>query len=405
MRSNKELTPGDLAGATPAQRTALMAYLQTGSTRAAAERLGINERSVREHLAAIRKRWPGGVSHETSKPAEDPDAARFEALLAAVKQPIPFADLCDTVGLTPKACRDLVAEARDLGYRIEAMHDHVGIAATVPTEARSVTIEAPVGQVKIAVVSDIHAGSKYTLLPELREFIQSSYDEGIRTVLIPGDLTDGCYRHGLWELTHHGASAQAEALYDALPMLDGLTYHAITGNHDETFTDASGQDYGHGLVSWFAAPPRQSARDRRELSLPPRHDLIVHGDRAAKVRLGGAVIDMWHPKGGQAYSKSYRLQKRIEAYAPGHKPHIALVGHLHQFCYVEDRGVHGFLCPTFQGPGSAFSNSLPGGPTVGGLILEWTHTAAGTIRDFGLRLRRYFDEEPMHAIDTDGVVE
>jgi len=121
--------------------------------------------------------------------------------------------------------------------------------------------------------------------------------------------------------------------------------------------------------------------------------LKVHGNRGARLDCGGVIFELWHPQGGGSYARSYKLQKHIESYALGEKPAVLLTGHYHQFCYLDERGVHALLCPTFQGGGSAFGKAIGGAPSIGGLVLSCAVTEHGTLRNFAVEKRTYFEVE------------
>lgn len=290
--------------------------------------------------------------------------------------------LCDRLNVWPAKLRELVEECQAHHISITVENDKVGIQ---PSEAlKHIQEEIPpiVGKVqRVGVISDIHFGSKYVLRSRLKEFIHYAYEElGIREILCPGDVLEGCYRHAQWELSHSGIEAQAEDAFESLPQKPGLKYRMITGNHDFTFTNANGVEVGPFLVNFF----KERGRD----------DLHFYGNRGAFLKVGGAVVHLWHPMSGASYAISYQLQKKIESYAPGEKPHIVLAGHWHRYGTIEERGVHAIACPTFQGGGSAFSKSLTNGaPAIGGLILEWQLTKDGTMRSFKVERRSYFEKE------------
>jgi hypothetical protein len=209
--------------------------------------------------------------------------------------------------------------------------------------------------------------------------VEHFYSRGIREILIPGDLLDGCYRHGVFELSHTGLEDQTRDLFETLPKLAGLSYHAITGNHDHTFTELTGVNVGGYIRGYFAERGRK--------------DLTFYGDCGAFLKIRGAVVHLWHPLGGMSYAKSYKLQKQIEKYGAGEKPDILLGGHVHQFTVVEDRGVFAALCPTFQASGSAFSKRLGGQPALGGLIVSWEIAGKDLVRNFAVERRRYYEVE------------
>lgn len=331
---------------------------------------------------------PFKATEPAAKPTRGASSSVMERIHAAVKGgPVSFADLCDALDMSPSKARAAVEEARASGMRIDVEHDHVGMRPTVDeTRIQEIGVPPVVGGTQhLAVISDLHLGSKYCLREQLKDFVHHAYNSGVREVMVPGDLLDGCYKHGLWELSHHGLDEQTDDLFATLPHLPGLRYHAITGNHDETFEDTCGIHVGPYITDRF--------RSRG------RNDLRFYGRRGAFVRVGGATVEMWHPRGGGSYAKSYRLQKKIEGYAVGHKPHLLLVGHWHQYCHLLERGVHAFLCPTFQGGGSSFGKSLGGAPTIGGLVMSWEMTEGGTMRRFRHEYSAYYEAERIAHVD------
>jgi predicted phosphodiesterase len=345
-------------------------------------------------LLAVEKPYaPQGVP-EPSRPGV---VGTFSRLVDVLKKgPIGFNELCDKLDLSPRRARELVEAAQEEGLQVHLENEHAGLRNQQQDDRVQPISSVPptVGEVqRVAVISDTHAGSKFVLKDQLREFVQYAYDQGIRTVLHPGDVLDGCYRHGVFEVTHTGADEQCQDAVETLPHLPGLRYHFITGNHDFTFQERSGFSIGQHIVSYF----RNAGRN----------DITHYGDRSAFLEVGGAVVHLWHPKQGTSYARSYVIQKKIEGYS-SIKPQILLIGHWHVFAHVYERGVRGIACPTFQGGGSAFGKSLTSpAPAIGGLILEWRLTEHGTIREFTLRDRFYFEkEEPVkiyNALDAEPV--
>lgn len=337
--------------------------------------------SPTSYCKATRKPAPLAPAADDAK-GDAPYSAAVGRLVDAVKRgPTRFSELCDTLGLSPKLTKKLIEEAKGAGVSLHVEHDHVGIRHHVYEErVAKVGIEPVVGQRQVvAVISDTHLGSKYCLRAELKDFIEYAYAEGVRDILHPGDVLDGMYRHGLWEVSHSGLEAQAQDLFETLPRKKGLNYHCITGNHDGTFAESSGVDVGEYVTNYFRTRGRT--------------DVHFYGNRGAFLRIRGIIVHLWHPRSGSSYAKSYGIQKHIEKYSSGEKPHVLLCGHWHVFCHVYERGVHGIACPTFQGGGSAFSKSLGGAPAIGGLILSWEVTKHGTMRGFSMEKRSYFEAE------------
>jgi predicted phosphodiesterase len=328
-----------------------------------------------------------GEDEGASESILQPSPLLAEFIRIAKKGPINFHNLCDKLDLPPSKAQKVIDDALKLGVKVHVEHNHVGIRFPEPDDRlQSIGVPPVVGErQKVAVISDTHLGSKYCLREQLKEFIHYAYSQGVREILHPGDVIDGCYRHGMWEVSHSGLDEQARDLFETLPQLPGLHYHAITGNHDFTFTEQVGVDVGQYLSNYFEERGRK--------------DLHFYGNRGAFLKIRGAVVHLWHPRSGVSYARSYAIQKHIEKYSSGEKPNILLCGHWHVFCYVEERAVHGIACPTFQGGGSAFSKSLGGAPAIGGLILSWDLTSDGTLRSFNLEKRSYFEVEKPRMIE------
>jgi len=314
-----------------------------------------------------------------SAPVLTPELEALFALARKARGGLDLETLCNGLDASPAAVRALLEQAKRVGMPLDVA-DGAKLMFRPPspsdrvqtTEAIAPTVDA----VRAGVISDLHYGSRFCLRDRIADTVDWLYAEGVRCILLPGDIHDGNYvGHGLFELSHVGFEAQLEDSVEHLPRREGLTYLAISGNHDETFLTQNGADIVAALAQH-------------------RPDVRYYGHRGAFLNLAGTVVHLWHPSGGGSYAVSYKLQKRIEAYASGEKPHVLLAGHWHRYCHIYERGVHAFCCPTFQGGGSAFGRSLASGaPAIGGMLLEWDRTADGTLRNFRHTYRAYFEVE------------
>lgn len=315
------------------------------------------------------------------------DVQRLAKAISGANPPT-FEALCNTLDLSPKACAALLDKARAAGIDVSVEHDHVGIVRRYGVQdARVHRLHLPPlrgGVATVAVISDTHYGSKYCLRDAIKDFVGKAYEQGVRHVFHPGDLLEGMYRHAFGELSHSGLEDQTQDALEHLPRLPGLHYHAITGNHDETFAKSSGVNVGRFIEGVF----RKHGRG----------DLHFYGDRGAYLDVYGALVHLWHPLGGTAYAKSYKLQKQAASYASGFKPHIVLAGHWHTFCHVEEREVQAIACPTFQSGASPFGRALGTTPSIGGLVLRWQMTGERTIRDFNLTRHPYYDSDLVQTL-------
>lgn len=300
-------------------------------------------------------------------------------------------EACDLLGVSPRVLREVIEAAKAHGYTIDLAAGKVGRR---PASSRQDTATVPIqraGDTRVfAVASDIHVGSKFFLRHEFQDFVHIAYERGVRTILCPGDILDGVYKHSQWEEYAHGFDAQAEDAAVAFPRLDGLQYVGIAGNHDETHAKDSGLDPSRALEDVF----------RRH----GRHDLTMLGSRGATVQLlaegdaRGLLVEMWHPLGGGAYALSYKLQRRIEGYALGRKPDVLLAGHWHQQCYFVQRGVHALSCGTWHGGQSPFGRALGTAPAIGGWIIEYAQTEDGTVRHFRPEWVAYYEHEAPRSV-------
>lgn len=349
-------------------------------------------RSTFEPSPTTERDVSGPATQRSSRPAKavvtNGEGELVDELVRFCRQkPRTAEEVCDHLDIGPARARALVVEARDMGCPLELHGER--IAWHLPEEYRGPVARVDVAPAvgawhSFAVVGDIHFGSKYCRDDFLVDFFEQAYGRGCRTFLQLGDITDGEYRHGIRELRAHGMDEQQDECIERLPRRDGVQWYFIDGNHDETFTNSAGAVAGTSLVN------RARARGR--------HDMTFLGQRLGRIELDTGAsyaprIDLWHPKQGASYALSYRLQKKIENYAPGDKPDFLLCGHLHTFCRILSRGVHGVICGTFQGGGSAFSNSLPGGVALGGLIVNYTLTASGTLRNVAMEWVSYYENE------------
>ncbi len=322
----------------------------------------------------------------------DEEEELVERLVAIVKHKSrTLEEICDKLGVPPKQARVAIKNARSKGFNVEIDGALVGRRPMEESDdLHHVEVECPGAERLFAVTSDIHFGSKYHLRTQLEDFVSMAYEEGVRQILVPGDILDGVYDHGRWELTHHGFDEQANEAAEGLPQHPGLSYHGIIGNHDETFEKKSGLAVVQSLQDVF----------RRK----GRTDFHLYGARGAYLRLAapgeerGLIVELWHPLKGPAYALSYKLQKKIEGYAVGQKPDVVIAGHWHQAVYFSTRGVHAMSAGTWQGGGSSFGKALGGAPSIGGWIVRYALTPSGTVRRFSPEWNAYYEREEPRTI-------
>jgi Calcineurin-like phosphoesterase len=321
----------------------------------------------------------------------EPEAGRVARLMAAVKKSRSFAWLCDHLDISPKRLRETIEEARAAGYGVDLAGDTVAVRPAQPSDdVVDVPLVSQPGEWRtFAVMSDLHFGSKYHLRAQLVDFVGKAQHAGAKVILLGGDLLDGCYRHGRWELTHHGFQDQVGDFVEGLPK--GPQYYGITGNHDQTFENDSGMVVHEAINSAFRAAGRE--------------DMHLLGARGAYMRFRGpgerrgVFVEAWHPLKGPAYALTYKLQKHVEGYSVGAKPDFLFTGHWHQQAGCLIRGVHAYSCGTFQGGGSSFAKSLGGAPTIGGWIIQYALTPEGSVRRVRQEWVSYYERETAREVE------
>ena len=242
---------------------------------------------------------------------------------------------------------------------------------------------------QIAIVGDVHMCSKYHLRAQFEDFCRKAYKRGVRYFLQVGDMLDGAYDHGQFELTHSGFEDQSEYCVKYLPEMPGAKWTMIAGNHDESLGKNQSLNVGRALEARFVAAGRK--------------DFACVGARAADVCIAkkngrGLRVRLWHPKKGAGYARTYGMQNYIRDLQPGHKPDILAVGHWHTQAYFEMRGIHALAAGCWQGGGSSFSKSLGGAQSIGSWIVEYAMTSGGTVRDITPTWVGYYEGETVRQI-------
>ena len=173
---------------------------------------------------------------------------------------------------------------------------------------------------RLLLISDTHLCSKYDRLDILRYLYSRAADTNTNYVLHSGDFTDGKSNRPehIYELKELSYEGQVQYCVDNYPKVEGLQTFVIGGNHDGWWTKSTGSE----IVKSIA---RQ------------RDDIVYLGPDAADLKIGKLKVHMFHGKGAQAYAKSYKAQKYLDAMPVDDRPHILQLGHIHQaFFYQQD---------------------------------------------------------------------
>lgn len=206
-------------------------------------------------------------------------------------------------------------------------------ASSKPVEVHKVERTGESKVVRFGVLSDAHIGHKEfdeNLFNHAREEFKKF---GCEFILDPGDHFEGMSgRPGhIYELSHIGYQAQKREVVRLYRSL-GLPIYGIDGNHD----------------LWY--------QEKHSMGVAPGEDLAQEipgythlGEWEGMLHIGPLKIYLFHGNDGSAYATSYKLQKLIEGFSPGEKPHLVFSGHYHKAMYGFIRGVHAFESGTLCG--------------------------------------------------------
>lgn len=245
--------------------------------------------------------------------------------------------------------KDIVTRALQLGYELVKRPQITDKDFVIESDRYDGEL------VRIGVVSDTHLCSRHQQLTHLKTIYNRFADEGIEMVLHAGDLVEGIRMYRGWEqeVLFHGADKQAEYATKVYPSGKGIRTYIISGNHDASFSTNAGVNVVRRVCE-------------------NRHDMVYLGSYGAYLSLpGGVRAYLHHGAGGVSYSRSYKIQKAVENFAPENKPHIYISGHYHIACTLPDyRNVFAMHPGAFQSQ-TEFLRRLGVSPDVGGWILEY----------------------------------
>lgn len=295
------------------------------SDRAIGEKLGIHNTTV------MRYRHRG-----VSPQIEVGPAQIEEGIRAALRRGhMSTADLATEVGVTRAKLRKAVSDMQRTGALIVerpgGIFDMAHAATLAPGRFQ---IKGTKGeyQHRFGVLSDSHLCNRNARLDVLNAAYDYFARVGITKVLHAGNYIDGEARFNKQELiVRPGMDAQLEYVIEEYPHRKEITTYYIDGDdHEGWYAQREGTLPGRHL---------QEMAERAG-----RHDLQYLGyaecDIALQYGRGEAVARLLHPGGGSAYATSYALQKIVESYQGGEKPHILFAGHYHKAEYGYPREVH-----------------------------------------------------------------
>ena len=223
----------------------------------------------------------------------------------------------------------LVSLLKQQGYLFDIIDDK--IVKIKPIKENEVyKIPDTSEHIKLLLISDTHLGNKYDRLDILRYLYDKAENNNIDYVLHSGDLTEGRSNRDeqIYSLKESSYTGQRDYVVDNYPQSSIPTY-LISGNHDLWWVKKCGADIVKDICS-------------------KREDLTYLGSDCEDMKIGKLKIRLYHGKGGQAYAKSYKLQKYLDSIPLEERPHILQTGHTHQAFYMKQDKTHCFQTSCLQ---------------------------------------------------------
>lgn len=254
-----------------------------------------------------------------------------------------FIEICEYLELKDYEVIGLVKLMQQDGELIDYINGEIIKLKTPPKTNDVYQVKNTSSHIPLLLISDTHLCSKYDRLDILRYLYDKAEDKGVKHILHSGDFTDGKSNRPehIYELREHSYEGQVDYCVDKYPTFDGKTY-VISGNHDDWWYKSTGSEIVKAIAK-------------------QRDDIVYLGSDVADLNIGKLKVRLFHGKGGNAYARSYKIQKYLDSIPLEERPHILQTGHIHQSFYMKQDNTHCFqtscledLTPYARGMG--FSN-------------------------------------------------
>jgi len=323
--------------------------------------------------AAARNKWKSlrqqsGELRTTGYKEEEPTPQQLFTDLKDKKMTI--TQLCNKYDRSPEVIRKRLETMKIDGYYLV-----VSIANLLKQQ-----------EFNVGIISDIHAASITSQPTSLHQFIHYANEVyGVEVFLQPGDVTQGIkgYKGIDKDLVPAGrpmgsglewaaVQRQVDMANVYFPKIQGVKYYMLGGNHDWWNVVYSGIDPVRRLCDM-------------------RNDMIYLGYDAQSVPLTDAThVRLWHPTGGIAYAKSYKMQRKglepqavealREAIRLNESPKVSVLvsGHDHYSFFLPNAPLYGIAAGCFQAQ-TNLGKRIGSFPDVGGTVVKFQFDDAGRI--------------------------
>ena len=247
-----------------------------------------------------------------------------EKIKILLKKKKSFVDICKELQLKDYEAIGLVNLMKQDGELIDYVNGELVRLKTPPKTNDIYQVPTNSAHIPLLLISDTHLCSNYDRLDILRYLYDKAEDRGIKYILHSGDFTDGRSNRPehIYELKETSYEGQVDYCVDKYPTFSGKTY-VISGNHDDWWYKSTGSEIVKAIAK-------------------RRDDIVYLGSDVADLKIGKLKIRLFHGKGGNAYSKSYKVQKYLDSIPLEERPHILQTGHVHQSFYMKQDDTHCF---------------------------------------------------------------
>ena len=241
-----------------------------------------------------------------------------------IKKQKSFIEICNELQLKDYEVIGLIGLMKQDGELIDYVNGELVRLKTPPKINDVYQVEASSSHIPLLLISDTHLCSKYDRLDILRYLYAKADERGVKHILHSGDFTDGRSNRPehIYELREPSYEGQVDYCVEKYPTFSGKTY-VISGNHDDWWYKSTGSEIVKAIAN-------------------RRDDIVYLGSDVADMKIGKLKVRLFHGKGGNAYAKSYKVQKYLDSIPLEERPHILQTGHIHQSFYMKQDDTHCF---------------------------------------------------------------
>ena len=241
-----------------------------------------------------------------------------------VKKKKGFIEICNELQLKDYEVIGLISLMKQDGELIDYINGELVRLKTPPKINDVYQVEASSSHIPLLLISDTHLCSQYDRLDILKYLYAKADERGVKHILHSGDFTDGRSNRPehIYELKETSYEGQVAYCVEKYPTFDGKTY-VISGNHDDWWYKSTGSEIVKAIAN-------------------RRDDIVYLGSDVADMKIGKLKVRLFHGKGGNAYAKSYKVQKYLDSIPLEERPHILQTGHIHQSFYMKQDDTHCF---------------------------------------------------------------